>query len=170
MAGRTRGRDLPCFPENNTESYINFCSPPKKSIRDYFQELFFSCTTIYVYSNTVMSSSSGCCTMLHNGGGRAFTYLGLIFGVGLILRASWKIIPGLIFGETGYLARVLQRHSLSMLPPGCLQKVYDQGMFPDYEPELSTPSRTGRIAISESNFLLNSSASILSSFNFSLFT
>ena len=58
---------LPCFPENKTGSYINFCS--KNALGLIFRGcfIFFMCNLcLFRYSHVIF-------WLLHNGGGRAFT-------------------------------------------------------------------------------------------------
>ena len=75
--GKGCGKLLPCFPENKKGSYIIFLLPKMHQGLFSGDVLFFSCRTIYIYSNTVLSSSSGCCTRVE---GRVSLNWGLFWG------------------------------------------------------------------------------------------
>ena len=76
--------EIPCFPQNKTGSYINFCF--RKRIRAYFQGMFYF---------RVISSSGGC-TVVE---GRVSLQWGLFLEQGLYDEHPEKSCQGLFSGQ-----------------------------------------------------------------------
>ena len=77
---------LPCFPENKTGSYINFCS--KKHIRAHFQGIFF-----HVQQSTLLQ----------------------IHSCHLLVAAQWRrlefYLTGAYFWGRAYITSILNNHT-----------------------------------------------------------